>query len=58
MLHPANNALRELNGCIAPVMQLSGAGTGMQSRMAFAEVKKVVYAALEQSAIVSLIVQS
>ena len=58
LLHPANNALRELNGCIAPVMQLSGAGTGMQSRLAFAEVKKLVYAALEQSATVSLIVQS
>lgn len=58
LLHPANNALNELNGCIAPVTQLSGAGLGLQSRQAFAKVKKMVYTALEQSEVVSLIVQS
>lgn len=58
LLHPANNALNELRGCIAPVTQLSGAGLGLQSRQAFTKVKKLVYAALEQSAIVSLIIQS
>ncbi|SEG52745.1 DUF5675 family protein [Flavobacterium urumqiense] len=58
LFHPANNALMELNGCIAPVTQLSGAGLGLQSRQAFAKVKNVVYEALKQSAIVSLIVQS
>ena len=26
LFHPANNALRELNGCIAPVTKLSGPG--------------------------------
>ena len=58
LLHPANNAMKELNGCIAPVTQLSGVGLGLQSRQAFAKVKNSVYNALEQSAIVSLIVQS
>ncbi|MDI5887414.1 DUF5675 family protein [Flavobacterium sp. LB3P48] len=58
LLHPANNALKELNGCIAPVTQLSGAGLGLQSRQAFVKVKKMVYNALHQSAIVSLIIQS
>jgi hypothetical protein len=58
LLHPANNAMMELNGCIAPVTQVSGAGVGLQSRLAFAKVKKLVYEALERSAIVSLIVQS
>ncbi len=58
LLHPANNALNELNGCIAPVTQLSGAGLGLQSRQAFVKVKKMVYGALYQSAIVSLIIQS
>jgi hypothetical protein len=58
LLHPANNALNELNGCIAPVTQLSGAGLGLQSRQAFVKVKKMVYDALNQSAIVSLIIQS
>ncbi|WP_238407275.1 DUF5675 family protein, partial [Flavobacterium psychrophilum] len=28
LFHPANNALRELNGCIAPVTKLSGPGLG------------------------------
>lgn len=58
LLHPANNALSQLHGCIAPVTELSGAGLGLQSRQAFTTVKKLVYTALEQSAIVSLIVQS
>ncbi|MFV8271547.1 DUF5675 family protein [Flavobacterium sp. GT2N3] len=58
LLHPANNALKELNGCIAPVTQLSGYGLGLQSRQAFVKVKKLVYGALKQSAIVSLIIQS
>jgi hypothetical protein len=58
LLHPANNAMSELNGCIAPVTQLSGPGLGLESRRAFAKVKNLVYKALEQSAIVSLIVQS
>jgi hypothetical protein len=58
LLHPANNALNELNGCIAPVTQLSGAGLGLQSRQAFVKVKIMVYGALNQSAIVSLIIQS
>lgn len=58
LLHPANNALLELKGCIAPVTKLSGAGLGLQSRQAFALIKKLVYTALEQSAVVSLIVQS
>ena len=58
LLHPANNAMSELRGCIAPVTQLSGPGLGLESRQAFAKVKNLVYKALEQSAIVSLIVQS
>ncbi|WP_369753160.1 DUF5675 family protein [Flavobacterium sp. WC2409] len=58
LLHPANHAIRELKGCIGPVTHLSGAGSGLESRMAFAKVKNLVYEALDQSAIVSLIVQS
>lgn len=58
LFHPANNALRELKGCIAPVTQLSAVGVGLESRKAFTEVKNLVYKALDQSVIVSLIVQS
>ena len=32
LFHPANNALKELNGCIAPVTKISGAGLGLLSR--------------------------
>ncbi|ROO17153.1 hypothetical protein OC66_11575, partial [Flavobacterium psychrophilum] len=39
LFHPANNALQELNGCIAPVTKLSGPGLGLMSRKAFAKLK-------------------
>ena len=58
LIHPANNALLELNGCIAPVTKISGAGTGLLSRRAFAIVKEVVYKALERKEEVVLIVES
>ncbi|MBV5350147.1 hypothetical protein JZU71_03035, partial [bacterium] len=35
LIHPANHAARELKGCIAPVLLLTGPGTGEQSRLAF-----------------------
>lgn len=34
LFHPANDALRELLGCIAPVTKLLGPGYGTQSRLA------------------------
>ncbi|WP_273016994.1 DUF5675 family protein [Leeuwenhoekiella blandensis] len=34
LLHPANYALGELKGCIAPVSELSGIGQGLHSRRA------------------------
>lgn len=34
LLHPANDSKKELRGCIAPVMQLTGNGTGSYSRVA------------------------
>ena len=58
LFHPANNALRELNGCIAPVTKLSGPGLGLLSRKAFAKLKDLVYKALDGKESVSLIVQS
>lgn len=48
LLHPANNALKELQGCIAPVTQLSGSGTGLGSRKAFELLKTLVYRALDR----------
>jgi hypothetical protein len=47
LIHPANNALAELRGCIAPVSLLTGEGTGTGSRKAFSRLLKLVTAALE-----------
>jgi hypothetical protein len=58
LLHPANNALLELNGCIAPVTKLSGPGLGLLSRKANAKLKDLVYKALNSEESVELIVKS
>jgi hypothetical protein len=47
LLHPANDALTELKGCIAPVSSLDGAGKGSHSRKAFKKLLQLVYKALE-----------
>ena len=57
LLHPANNALRELNGCIAPVTKLSGPGLGLMSRKAFEKLKTIVYQALDDKESVEIIVE-
>lgn len=46
LIHPANNALKELRGCIAPVSTLTGPGCGDSSRVPFEKLVKVVYAAM------------
>ena len=58
LFHPANNAMKELNGCIAPVTKLSGPGLGLLSRKAFRKLKDRVYKTLERKETVLLIVQS
>lgn len=58
LIHPANNADLELDGCIAPVTKLSGPGLGLQSRVAFNKLKDLVYKALECGESVSLTVES
>ena len=42
LFHPANNALKELRGCIAPVSELTGEGTGADSRRANASLSFVI----------------
>ena len=58
LFHPANNALLELNGCIAPITKLSGPGLGLMSRKAYTKLKELVYNALEGNESVELIVKS
>jgi hypothetical protein len=57
LFHPANNAEKELRGCIAPVSELTGQGTGKNSRLAFEKLKEAVYAALDQGQQVILIIE-
>ena len=58
LLHPANNALQELNGCIAPVTKFSGPGLGLMSRKVFSKLKNLVYPILDKNESVVLIVLS
>jgi len=58
LIHAANHALTELLGCIAPVMELTGAGAGIKSRLALAELKALVYALWEMGCDVYLDIKS
>lgn len=48
LIHPANDAVLELRGCIAPVSLLTGEGKGLQSRIAVEKIKLLVYPLLEK----------
>jgi hypothetical protein len=47
LVHPANEALKELRGCVAPVSGLTSAGKGLQSRAAMRRVLALVDSAQE-----------
>lgn len=42
LIHPANDALKELQGCIAPVTKITGEGIGMESRKAMLKLTDVL----------------
>jgi len=58
LIHPANNALCELKGCIAPVSVVTGEGQGERSRAALFFVHEKVFAALRHFEPVFLTIQS
>jgi len=49
LFHPANNAIQELRGCIAPVSKTTGIGKGILSRAAFNKVRDLAYQAFSQN---------
>lgn len=49
LIHPANDAKRELKGCIAPVSLLDGPGRGSKSRIAFENLLGIVFPVLDQN---------
>lgn len=48
LIHPANDAKKELRGCIAPVGALKGPGKGERSEVAFRLVRYLVYRAIRE----------
>ena len=58
LIHPANDAKKELLGCIAPVSELSGIGKGNYSRKAMQQLKAIVFPLINQGNEVKLIIQS
>ena len=48
LIHPANDAMHELKGCIAPVSLITGVGKGIRSRMALEILTSLVFGALDQ----------
>ena len=57
LFHPANDALKELNGCIAPVSKLIGEGKGIQSRIAFERLKEIIFPYLEKGFSIELTIK-
>ena len=56
LIHTANNAQRELQGCIAPVSYLTGEGLGMKSKMAWEDVMDCVYSAWAKKETVEIVI--
>ena len=48
LIHPANDALKELLGCIAPVSKITGLGKGISSQPANDKLKAIVFDALNK----------
>jgi len=58
LMHPANDAQKELKGCIAPVSIHTGEGKGSRSRIAFQKVMSIVSSVLDQHKQVFLTIKS
>ena len=58
LFHPANDARRELRGCIAPVTELIGPGMGLCSKQAFRKLLDRVLPVLDNDELVTLIIQT
>ncbi|MEP5341043.1 MAG: DUF5675 family protein [Algibacter sp.] len=58
LFHPANNALKDLEGCIAPVTYLSGIGKGIYSKNAMQKLLSLVYQAKDRKETVLLTIKS
>jgi hypothetical protein len=57
LLHAANDALKEIKGCIASVTTLTGEGRGTQARLALAKLVSIVYPVFDKGEKVFLTIQ-
>lgn len=58
LIHAANNAMKELLGCIAPVTALTAEGIGTESRKALEKLKALVYSLWDMGDEVFLLIRS
>jgi hypothetical protein len=58
LIHPANDAKKELLGCIAPVSKHSGIGKGTFSRKAMKKLKTIVCTVFDRKEEVRIIIYS
>lgn len=58
LIHPANDAKKELLGCIATVNKHTGIGKGIYSRKALGKLKVLIFPILDQHQEVKIIIQS
>ena len=58
LIHPANDANHELQGCIAPVTQLTGSGKGTNSKVLHQRLVSLCYQAFDRNELVQLIIKS
>jgi len=52
LFHPANNALRDLRGCIAPVSEIVGEGWGSRSKIAMSKLLNALQKAIVKEGVV------
>jgi hypothetical protein len=58
LMHPANDAITELKGCIAPVCVITGMGKGDFSRLAFKKITSLLFPVLESGSDIFLTIKN
>lgn len=58
LIHPANDAIHELEGCIAPVTVITGIGKGNFSRLAFTKIMSLLFPLLESGSDIFLTIKN
>ncbi len=58
LIHPANDAKKELKGCLAPVSTLTGIGKGLKSIPLFQKIISSCYQAFDRKETITLTITS